>query len=304
VVRDPEAAARRCIAALASEDEECRALACGVLVRLAGEAVPALRGAIEDGSASTRRLACWVSSRMEEAETVALRAPLGLALRSPDPAVRSAAACSLLGTAEANAARREVAALLRSGDPAVPRTVAEDIAWFNRRCPTLVAPLSAAIGRATGRVRIVLCRALLVAGGEEAWPVTRIHLIAGLRSKDEALVEEAIAGLCSAGMVAFADVEVELSRPEAHVRRNACLALGRMEDDDAFDLLTELAGKDPDKGVREAAAKALASLCPNDFLDDVPFTGPSTNSAIGLGGGSGAREREKEQEAGKAEKPR
>jgi len=99
--------------------------------------------------------------------------------------------------------------------------------------------------------------------------------------------------------VALPHVEVELARPEAHIRRNACLALGLLDARDALDLLSELAEEDPDEDVRDAASEAFFYM----RAGDEPFKGPTTNGAIAVGGGARKPVPGKKQEEDAGEKP-
>lgn len=231
------------------------------------EAVPALVSALKDADAGVRLQAVYALGHLGDARAVA---PLAAVLKGPDAPVRRGAAAALGEIGDARA-REPLAAALRDADPEVRWMAASSLGLLGdaRAVPALVA----ATKDAEFVVRAAAVQALGLLGGKPA-----TEALAGLlKGRDVWIRFSAASALAEAkdprGAAALVDlmkvsaaeahgpprsgVSARALRPDADVRVEAALALGRIGDETAQAALLA-ASKHPDERLARAALKALA----------------------------------------------
>jgi len=209
-------------------------------------------------------------------------------LTSATVSLRPFAACALIKTRRlVPEALETLKALLAHEDREIVAVTVTVVSALGADGRSLVESLRGALSRTYDSTRVAVAGALMAVGGKTQWSTARLHLLNGLRSKDEQSVAEAVDGLGYARAVALKDVRKLLDDHDAHVRRNACRALGAMGEPDSIEALRRLRKDDPDPTVRKHAAKALAEID-----EQMPFKQNQPGGAVGLGGG-GPKEKDK-----------
>ena len=236
---------------LGSVSPAVRRQAAAALGRMADpSAVLPLSGALRDPEKEVRREAAKALGAIKQA---AAAGPLVEALADRDANVRAYAAYALGEIKEA----RATAALLKAlADP--EWCVRDQAAWALRELgdPAIIPALTAALSAESADVAHITWLLRQMPGARLVEPLS--GLLAGASPAVRIRAIEVLGGLTEKGAIEAVISSLNDSQPP--VRQSAVLALFRANDHRALPPLRELAAREQDPAVREAAEKAVFQL--------------------------------------------